>query len=157
VTPPATPPAVRLERLVPAPIDAVFDAWTDAATMRLWFSPEGAAHVEADPRPGGLLRVVMSGEGTVIEHVGRYVELVRPHRLVFTWQSAYTGGRETVVAVELSARGSETWLSLTHEWLPPDRVDSHRGGWGAIVDRLATTLAGPGRHAREEAGPWRST
>ena len=51
---------IRLERLLSAPVEDVFDAMTDPARMADWFSPIGRAEVEADPVVGGRLHVVMS-------------------------------------------------------------------------------------------------
>ena len=133
--------AIRLERLLPAPVEEVFDALTDAARMAEWFSPVGGAEVEAEAVVGGRLRVVM-GEGDVrIEHDGEFLEVLRPTRLSFTWRSRFTGDRATVVTIELSGEGEETWLLLRHDRLPRDARASHEGGWGAILDRLSAAVA----------------
>jgi hypothetical protein len=47
-----------------------------------------------------------------------------------------------VVTVELTARGSGTWLVLTHERLPGGVVGSHEGGWRTMIERLAGLLDG---------------
>jgi hypothetical protein len=47
-----------------------------------------------------------------------------------------------VVTVELTARGSGTWLVLTHERLPGGVVGSHEGGWRTMVERLVSLLDG---------------
>lgn len=141
--PKTTDEAVRIERSLPAPIEEVFAAWTDAATMSEWFSPRGEALVEADPRPGGRLRVVMIGDGTRIEHAGRFLEVEPPTRLVFTWRSRFTGERDSRVTIELEPAGQETRLTLAHELLTPEQAESHAGGWAGILDRLAEVLAAP--------------
>jgi uncharacterized protein YndB with AHSA1/START domain len=76
-----------------------------------------------------------------IEHTGEYLAVEPPRLLSFTWASPYTGPRAGVVTVTLTPRGGATLLVLTHEHLPEDAVDSHRGGWGAILDRLDAVLA----------------
>jgi uncharacterized protein YndB with AHSA1/START domain len=45
------------------------------------------------------------------------------------------------VTVELRGDGSETELTLTHDRLPPGEAESHRDGWGAILDNLEALLA----------------
>jgi hypothetical protein len=45
------------------------------------------------------------------------------------------------VTIELEATDDGTLLTLVHEHLPPDWVESHGGGWGKILDRLASELA----------------
>jgi uncharacterized protein YndB with AHSA1/START domain len=135
--------AIRLERLVAAPIEEVFDAWTDPARMADWFSPVGHAEVEANAVVGGRLRVVMVDGDVRLEHDGEFLELLRPTRLSFTWRSRFTGDRPTVVTVELSDEDGSTRLVLSHDRLPPRERASHAGGWGAILDRLSTAVTTP--------------
>jgi len=132
---------IRVERLLAAPVEDVFDAWTDAARMADWFSPIGRAEVEADAVVGGRLRVVMIVGDTRLEHEGEFLEVRRPTRLSFTWRSRYTGDRPTVVTVELSDEEGKTRLVLHHDGLPPEVRASHAGGWGAILDRLSAAVA----------------
>jgi uncharacterized protein YndB with AHSA1/START domain len=133
--------AIRVERLLAAPIEEVFDALTDAGRMAAWFSPVGRAEVEADAIVGGRLRVVMIDGDVRLEHDGEFLDVRRPTRLSFTWRSRFTDGRPTVVTVELSDEDGKTRLVLHHDRLPPEERASHAGGWGAILDRLSAVVA----------------
>jgi len=128
---------IRVERLLSAPVEDVFDAMTDPTRMADWFSPIGRAEVEAVPVVGGRLHVVMVDGDVRLEHDGEFLDVQRPTRLVFTWRSRFTGDRATVVTVELSDEDGKTRLVLEHEGLPPDARESHEGGWGGILDRLS--------------------
>ena len=130
---------VRLERLLPAPVGEVFAAWTDPALMADWLAPSGRAEVESDLRVGGRFRVTMIDDDMRIEHTGEYLVIDPPHRLSFTWQSQYTGGVSQVDIV-LADRGATTWIVLSHTRLPEQTRSSHRGGWTAMLERLATLL-----------------
>ena len=132
---------IRLERLLSAPVEDVFDAMTDPARMADWFSPIGRAEVEADPVVGGRLHVVMVDGDVRIEHHGEFLDVRRPTRLAFTWRSRYTDPRATVVTVELSDEDGKTRLVLEHGGLFPDARASHEGGWGTILERLSTAVA----------------
>jgi len=100
------------------------------------------AELEMDPRPGGTFRLVMRRERDEITHTGEYREVDPPRRLVFTWKSPATHGRETVVTVEFHERGDATELVLTHEELTDEHsADGHREGWTSIAERLALYLA----------------
>jgi uncharacterized protein YndB with AHSA1/START domain len=137
------PAAVQIERMIPAPIEEVFQAWIDPATMARWFSPVGQAVVEADVRVGGKFRLTMVGDGVQIDHEGEYMTIERPRLLAFTWRSPYTGAIATTVRVTFEPHGQATRLILVHERLPDETAESHRGGWASILDRLVETL-GPG-------------
>ena len=132
--------AIEIRRLLPAPPERVFAAWTDASWLARWMSPTGHARVDADPRPGGRLNVVMVGDGREIEHVGEFLDVEPPHRLSFTWSSPYTGSQPSLVTVDLVPAGDGTELRLCHERLRPGAAASHRGGWGSMLERLAGLL-----------------
>lgn len=131
---------LRVERLLSAPVEEVFFAWTDAEVMARWLSPTGHAEVEADVRVGGSIRVVMIDGDTRIEHTGEYVEVDPPRRLSFTWRSPYTGDAPSLVTVALTPRGRDTHLVLAHERLPETTLDSHADGWRTILENLAAVL-----------------
>ncbi len=133
---------IEIRRSLPAPITEIFRWWTDPNLLRHWMSPIGTVDAEVDLRVGGVLRIVMKGDGTLIEHVGQFVEIEPPRRLVFTWKSQYTGGQPSLVTVELEPQGDRsTRLRLVHARLPETAAESHRGGWGAMIDRLAGKLS----------------
>lgn len=125
---------------LPAPIEEVFVAWTQPEAMARWLAPIGYAEVEADVRVGGRFRVVMVGGDMRIEHTGEYLAVDPPRRLCFTWQSPYTGDEPSVVTITLTAHGESTQLLLVHERLPDGAAESHRGGWGAMLQRLANEV-----------------
>jgi uncharacterized protein YndB with AHSA1/START domain len=76
---------IVLVRVLDAPRDAVFAAWTDADVFCQWFGPDGytcTVH-EMDVRPGGRARFDMrSGDGTVYTNRFHYLEIVSGQRLV---------------------------------------------------------------------------
>ena len=135
------PRVVRIERFLPVPPERVFAAWTDPLSLGRWLSPIGHAEAETEPWIGGRIRVTMIGPGVRIEHTGEYREVVPDRRLVFTWQSPYTGPGPSLVTIDLEPSGDGTSLTLVHEQLSPDQVASHSGGWDRILDRLAKELA----------------
>ena len=136
------PGVIEIRRRLSAPVAEVFRWWTEADRLGQWMAPVGTVEAEIDLRVGGALRVVMRGEGMVIEHVGEFVEIDEPRRLAFTWSSPYTGARPSLVTLSLEPDGEEaTLLRLVHSELPAPAADSHRGGWGAMLLRLEGVLA----------------
>jgi uncharacterized protein YndB with AHSA1/START domain len=76
---------VVLVRVIDAPRDAVFAAWTDADAFCEWFGPDGFTCVvhEMDVREGGRARFDMtSADGTVYTNRFDYLEIVPSQRLV---------------------------------------------------------------------------
>jgi uncharacterized protein YndB with AHSA1/START domain len=132
---------IEIRRRLPAPVAEVFRWWTEADRLREWMSPIGTVEAHVDLRVGGALRIVMRGEGTVIEHFGVYIEIDPPRRLVFTWASPFTGAETSLVTLELEPEGADaTQLLLVHSRLPESVARSHRDGWGTMLDRLSGKL-----------------
>src|SRR5438477_588574 len=77
---------VRIRRIVAAPPDRVWAAWTDAKLVRRWWSPQHlrVARCTVDPVPGGRLVIVLAeGDGTQHRARGRFSDLVPNQRLAF--------------------------------------------------------------------------
>jgi uncharacterized protein YndB with AHSA1/START domain len=135
---------IRLQRLLPASPQEVFDAWTDPESLRHWFCPGTVSltGVELDVRVGGQFRIVMRDETKDLVHAGEYREVTPPQRLVFTWRSSATYNQETLVTIELHPKGNETELVLTHERLPDaSAAGKHESGWRDAVRKLAVYLS----------------
>ena len=74
--------AVSVTRVIDAPAEVVYAAWTDPATMQRWM----ARHVEADVRVGGRYRnEVDAGEAGTFVHTGEYLVLEPGRRIVQTF------------------------------------------------------------------------
>jgi uncharacterized protein YndB with AHSA1/START domain len=83
------------------------------------------------------------GQDRVVSGVYREVE--PPSRLAFTWgwERADGRGHETLVTVELHARGSGTLLVLTQETFESASArEQHSHGWSSCFECLAEALAG---------------
>lgn len=137
--------ALRITRVIQAPIDAVFAAWTDPAQMSRWFFVQEtwSAEVEAELRVGGAFSILMRTDaGETFACSGVYREIEPPTRLVFTWTSyAVT---DTRVTLELRDLGGATELTLTHEDLVDvDVRNAHNQGWGGCLTSLERYLSTP--------------
>jgi uncharacterized protein YndB with AHSA1/START domain len=145
VSPSEAPPEILvLRRFLPVARERVFAAWLDPVSLAQWMLPGSVTGVlvEVDPRVGGRFRIVMRhGKGDV-EHWGEYLTIEPPSYLSFTWISANTDLRSTVVTIELLGRDGGTELTLTHRRLPPAKVEAHRNGWTGILEKLAQALTG---------------
>lgn len=146
---PETATSLRLTRTIAADPEAVFRAWTDPERMKRWMCPEGLVveDVESDLVVGGGYRIVMrTPEDAHHTARGKYREIQRPRRLVFTWgweedgASVEPGG--SLVTVELEDRGGSTALVLLHERLPDaESRDGHEEGWASALNNLERLFA----------------
>ncbi len=126
-----------------APAERVFDAWLDPAIARrfLFTAPGGeVVRCDIDARPGGRFTIVDRRDGGDIEHVGGYLEIDRPRRLVFTFAVPQFDPTETTVTVEIEPDGDGCRLTLTHTAVPPEWVDQDREGWTMILGALEAAL-----------------
>jgi uncharacterized protein YndB with AHSA1/START domain len=106
--------------------------------MALWMRPGSilATKAKVDARVGGRYEIVMQSATETYPHTGVYRVIDRPRRLVFTWISRGTEQRESLVTVDLNARGASTEVVVTHEQLPEHAKPSHNDGWTSALQRL---------------------
>lgn len=140
---------VVVRRVLPAPPDIVYDEWLDPAGMTEWMCPRPARAVKIalEPSVGGLLRIDIEDSGFSLYVTGMFVELDRPRRLRFTWSCSDWADPtvQSLVTVSLEARGEgETMMTIEHEQLPPEQVDSHQHGWATIDTQLGEALLARG-------------
>jgi uncharacterized protein YndB with AHSA1/START domain len=131
---------VRVQRTIKARPATVFSFFTDPDR---WLSWQGVA-AEIDPRPGGVFRVNVRGDGWAS---GLFVAVEPNDRIVFTWgwereDMLVPPGSSTVEITLLAVDGDSTLLTLVHRGLPPPMVDAHREGWQHYLDRLTIRGAG---------------
>ena len=134
---------VQVTRRFSASAERVFDAWLDPNTAGKWLfaTPTGKmSKVKIDTRVGGSYLIVECREGTNVEHIGEYLEIDRPRRLVFTLKVPKYSQENTKVTLEIRALESGCELTLTHEGVLPDYIASTTSGWNMILDQLSATL-----------------
>src|SRR5581483_6558821 len=105
-----------LKRVYDAPIESVWEAWTDPRKLAEWYVA-GADHVvhfcEADVRVGGAYRIGFAPRGaTPYVETGRYIEITPPTKLVFEESVSFEGKQlhSTITTVELRDLGDRTEL-----------------------------------------------
>jgi len=144
--------SVHLTRVIRAPIDRVFDAWTTADLMRRWWGPKGfqATSAAVDPRPGGAFAVTLEGpDGEVHDMAGVYIEVARPALVLLEIRHrTFPGAAErpegyipTRVRVELREHADGTELTLTHTgFLDAALIPRFDEGWSGSLEKLERSL-----------------
>ncbi len=131
-----------VQRVLPAPPADAYDQWldTDALAEFMCPAPARCRDVQCEPWIGGRLQILMVDGETIIKVVGEYLELDRPRRLKFTWNSDHHGAFESIVTVSFEPHGeAETLMTIEHA-LPPQLVGDHQKGWHQIAELLARRL-----------------
>jgi uncharacterized protein YndB with AHSA1/START domain len=135
--------ALEIKRVIQAPRERVFEAWTSPNEILNWFGPDPcqplSAHV--DLRVGGEYRIRAISEacGGPTEVSGVYREVDRPSRLVYTWQwsDPPLNFGETLVTVDFADKNGATEVTLRQEAFPNVEMrDGHNYGWSASFDKL---------------------
>jgi uncharacterized protein YndB with AHSA1/START domain len=144
-----------LTRIIAAPPEKVFQAWTDPVLLKQWFTPPPwtTPAAEMDVRPGGSSLIVMRGpNGTEVPNRGVYLEVVENERLVFT--NAYTEAWEpsekpfmTVILTFEDEDGGTKYTALVRHWKIADR-EAHEKmgfhtGWPIATEQLAALVEKP--------------
>jgi len=135
---------VRVIYALRQPAERVFNAWLTPEEAGKWLFATDTGqmlHAEIDARVGGTFRFVDHRNGEDVEHVGEYIVIERPHRIVFDFAVPRFNPLKTRVAVEIESQGTGCVLSLTHEGVPEEYADRTRTGWTKILNGLNASLS----------------
>lgn len=131
---------VNITKTIHAPIEQVFDAWLNPELLTRFILPAPGMpqpEVENDPRENGRFSIVMHVGDNRVPHTGSYLEMDRPRRLKFSWESPYSADDSTVTLDFAEIDSTTTRVELTHvKFLHEEARSDHEGGWGNILDRL---------------------
>src|ERR1700755_1488625 len=74
---------VRVQRVMPAAPDVVFDQWLDPESLQEWMCPRPVRVIEVnvEPRVGGNVRIDVDDSGTRVLISGQFLTIDRPHLL----------------------------------------------------------------------------
>jgi uncharacterized protein YndB with AHSA1/START domain len=123
--------------------ERVFDAWLnpEMAQRFLFVTPTGEmTRVDIDDRVGGKFLIVRRTDGDDVEHVGEYLVIDRPSRLVFTFAVSKYSAHSTQVSIDIMPSGEGCKLTLTHEGVLQEWADRTRDGWNKILAGLDRSL-----------------
>jgi uncharacterized protein YndB with AHSA1/START domain len=102
---------------------------------------EEVLRIHVDARVGGSFSFVVRRDGQELDHVGKYFEIERPQRLVFSWSIGQLD-HSSRVTVEVTPAQDGCDLALTHE-IPPqwtDYASRTEEGWRRMTGVLAKLL-----------------
>jgi uncharacterized protein YndB with AHSA1/START domain len=148
--------AVILERSFDAPVDLIWQMWTDPDHFAVWCGPDGAtvAVTTMDVRVGGTrlvsMRMQTPGGRMQMWFAGEYRGVVENERLVYTESMSDETGNvlspaemgmpeghptTTEVRIELKDDGGRTRMVMTHAGIPAGSPGA--AGWAMALNKLA--------------------
>lgn len=142
-----------LTRLIDAPREKVYRAWTEPELLKQWFAPlpYTTTVAETDVRPGGASLFVMRGpDGREFPNPGVYLEVVPNQRIVAT--DAFTTAWEpsekpfmTLILTFEDEGGKTRYTARVKHWTIADR-EAHEKmgfheGWPICTEQLAALVA----------------
>lgn len=135
---------VNVAKTIHAPVEKVFDAWLNPETLSQFMLPMPGMpqpETETDAREGGGFTIIMQVGDEKIPHTGEYLEISRPNKLVFTWESPFSTGGSTVTLLFSDIGENKTNVALSHIKFPDEESrTNHEGGWGHILESLNDIL-----------------
>ena len=143
---------LSLTRLIKAPREKVYAAWTQPELMKQWFAPLPFTTpiVELDLRVGGANKIVMQDvDGNQYPNHGVYLELVPNEKIVCTdaYTSAWVPSEKPFMTMILTFEdegGDTRYTARVVHWSEADR-EAHEQmgfyeGWGKCADQLAALV-----------------
>jgi uncharacterized protein YndB with AHSA1/START domain len=145
---------LRIERLIDAAPETVFDAFVDPDAQALLYDNEEetdwTVESELDLRVGGTWTIVFGKVGEEpFREINVFTEVDRPRRLVFTstmFKGKYGGSFATTVTVTFEDRDGKTLLTIVQTGFERrEERDMIQGGWPSIIDALERVVGGTPR------------
>jgi uncharacterized protein YndB with AHSA1/START domain len=139
---------LTIVRILDAPLENVWDAWTKPEQFSRWYGAPGHTlldTVKMDVRAGGEWQATsMMPDGVRYPFAGRYLEADEPARLVFSFENLEDRDNPDteVVTIELTEVVGKTKMVFTQTGHLPDEVYATglMNGWIGFIDRLAETV-----------------
>jgi uncharacterized protein YndB with AHSA1/START domain len=141
---------LQLSKIIKAPRNRTFAAWTQPAELMQWFAPGPmkAESIDVDLRIGGVFRWAIcvpspqSGQAMNVVFSGKYLEIQDDKLLRFSWQSEANPADETLVTVSFADVEGGTEVAITQERLISSEIyNRNKGGWISMLDKLEVFAA----------------
>jgi uncharacterized protein YndB with AHSA1/START domain len=136
-----------ISRTFDAPIELMFQLWSDINHFQKWMGPEGfdCPEMDMDFRVGGKYRgMIRSKDHGDSWFAGEYREIEAPTRLVFTWKwdTGPSGEVTSLITIRFSEHNGQTTMTFHQTpFLNAERRDSHYQGWTSLFNKLAAYAA----------------
>jgi uncharacterized protein YndB with AHSA1/START domain len=130
--------SVKVTRRLKASPEKVFDAWVNPEIACKWLftTKSSTTAYELDVRVGGAYTITRESNGKKYVAVGKYLEIDRPRRLVFTFSMPQFAADIDTVIVDIEPDVDGCILTLTQQDMRPGYEKSTVNGWGKMFTAL---------------------
>ena len=141
---------LTVSRIIGAPRQVVWNAWTDRAKFEQWWVPAPATTkvLEMDLVPGGSFRTQISEDGgEFVPHFnGCFLAIDKLERIVFTnsllggWRPAEEPFMTAIITMKDHPTGTEYFAQVMHRNNADRNMHEEMGfydGWGTVTKQLA--------------------
>jgi len=135
---------VNISKTINAPVKTVFEAWLNPQMLAQFILPmQGMPQpdVKTDAIEGGRFSIIMQVGDDKVSHTGKYLEINRFSKLVFTWESPVSPDDSTVTLLFSEVNKNQTHVELNHvKFINEETRSNHEDGWGNILNALNDIL-----------------
>ena len=132
--------SVLIERIFDAPLELLWQIWTDPEYILQWFGgdPKGTvSDADIDLRVGGKYAIRFSdSNGSEHTAFGKFLVVEFRSRLQYSWEWLSEPGQVSEVQVEFVPISEKTKLILIHKNLHPDSKHGYLLGWNNALDKI---------------------
>ncbi len=135
---------VRISWIFNATKLAVWNAWTNPDTMKLWFGsdPNGKGiSAKVDLREGGEYEVTFqNSDGSEYTCFGEYMEVRPLEKLAFTWAWRNRPEKVELVSLIFIERLNATEMLFEHKAIDEGTSHDYENGWNRTFTKLESLI-----------------
>ena len=139
---------VVVTQQIAAPAARIFDAFLDVRIAQHFLFATATGEMltaQIDARVGGRYEFTeRRPDMGDVRHVGEYLAIERPRRLVFTFGVPQFDPRMTTVTIDIRSTddGGEVTVTVTNEGVPQNFAERNKEGWNIILAGLLPAYDG---------------
>jgi len=142
---------IAIEKMINAPVQLVWKAWTDPVLIMQWFGsdPKGKVlNAMVDVRAGGNYEVTFQ-DGDLTEHTcsGIYEEVNENNVLTFSWTWKSEPGVMSFIDLRLKPLHQQTLMQFKHSGVGTESAHNYEKGWEDTFIKLEKLMSRQGNES----------
>ena len=127
---------IVVTKVIDAPRDLLFAAFTEREHIEKWWLPKGAKTQELTVKPGGIWRYSQPGRGGVLfPFIVKFIEIDKPERLVYDFRPDLENAPDVRTNVTFEEEDGKTKVTLQLQFASASEREN-AVKYGAIVGAM---------------------